>query len=179
MSATEPAAQFNIHEAKTHLSRLIERGAAGRRSSSAKPANRWHVWTCTEDSHSRGSLAAGVGGWSSTTTLTSYRRRSPRRSVASTWSRQAAEGRGGGRCRRPRGRHAARRRRASRAGSPGHRTSPVRRRALGVQCPALAVPWNSGELRETVPRPASRPTGSSRLRDRDLDRVPAAVTEDQ
>jgi prevent-host-death family protein len=30
MSATEPAAQFNIHEAKTHLSRLIERAAAGK-----------------------------------------------------------------------------------------------------------------------------------------------------
>ncbi len=29
MAATEPAAQFNIHEAKTHLSRLVERAAAG------------------------------------------------------------------------------------------------------------------------------------------------------
>ena len=27
--ATEPASQFNIHEAKTHLSRLVERAAAG------------------------------------------------------------------------------------------------------------------------------------------------------
>lgn len=27
--ATEPAHQFNIHEAKTHLSRLVERAAAG------------------------------------------------------------------------------------------------------------------------------------------------------
>jgi prevent-host-death family protein len=29
MSAAEPAAQVNIHEAKTHLSRLVERAAAG------------------------------------------------------------------------------------------------------------------------------------------------------
>jgi prevent-host-death family protein len=29
MSATEPAAQFNIHEAKTHLPGLVERAAAG------------------------------------------------------------------------------------------------------------------------------------------------------
>jgi prevent-host-death family protein len=29
MATTEPAAQFNIHEAKTHLSRLVERAAAG------------------------------------------------------------------------------------------------------------------------------------------------------
>ena len=27
--AAEPADQFNIHEAKTHLSRLVERAAAG------------------------------------------------------------------------------------------------------------------------------------------------------
>jgi|Tabmets5t2r1_1033131.scaffolds.fasta_scaffold38154_3 prevent-host-death family protein len=29
MASTEPAAQFNIHEAKTQLSRLVERAAAG------------------------------------------------------------------------------------------------------------------------------------------------------
>jgi prevent-host-death family protein len=29
MATVEPAAQFNIHEAKTHLSRLVERAAAG------------------------------------------------------------------------------------------------------------------------------------------------------
>jgi prevent-host-death family protein len=29
MAATERAAQFNIHEAKTHLSRLVERAEAG------------------------------------------------------------------------------------------------------------------------------------------------------
>jgi len=29
MATTEPAAQFNIHEAKTQLSRLVERAAAG------------------------------------------------------------------------------------------------------------------------------------------------------
>jgi prevent-host-death family protein len=29
MSEAEPAAQFNIHEAKKHLSRLVERAAAG------------------------------------------------------------------------------------------------------------------------------------------------------
>jgi prevent-host-death family protein len=29
MASTEPATQFNIHEAKTHLSRLVERAAAG------------------------------------------------------------------------------------------------------------------------------------------------------
>ena len=29
MAATEPTPQFNIHEAKTHLSRLVERAAAG------------------------------------------------------------------------------------------------------------------------------------------------------
>jgi prevent-host-death family protein len=29
MAATEPASNFNIHEAKTHLSRLVERAAAG------------------------------------------------------------------------------------------------------------------------------------------------------
>jgi prevent-host-death family protein len=29
MASTEPATQFNIHEAKTQLSRLVERAAAG------------------------------------------------------------------------------------------------------------------------------------------------------
>jgi prevent-host-death family protein len=29
MAAAQPADQFNIHEAKTHLSRLVERAAAG------------------------------------------------------------------------------------------------------------------------------------------------------